>query len=207
MRNKIPFMANSLRQFSSESSGDGSENTVKKREKLIFVTELLRDLNSKIPVEQVIAFEEFLEKTVTNERIEDAVNRHRFEGSPEAYRDSMEKVATEDFDSEGANIRALMEIHDEIYRFSKSVEFRRRVQAIVDASMDAESLPEASNAPLFRVLGEIENSHIDEIPVEKIEQYTMKNMHDRLAMWESRLASDPLYQGLKIAKSQETAQE
>jgi hypothetical protein len=183
-------------QISAPGSHDGgSVNSAKEREKQIFITEVLRDINSKIPVEQVIAFEKFLKDTETDTKIDYFVDRHQM-----TYKSSIDKVAREGFlPLPGVNIDALLEIHSMINVFSKNSDFRQHVQEI----MDIATASEPSNGPLSHVLEEIENEqHIDKFSVEEISQYTMKNMNERLAFWESRyLANDPRYKELQRIKS------
>ncbi len=195
-------MDRTYHSLSSERYDRSSVDTDKDWEQRIFITELLHDKNSKIPLEHVLAFERFLVLPEIDEKIEIGAEHHRFPGSHAAYQDSIYQVAKENFPIPGANIEALIEIHSFIYNFSKSSEFKQRVQEII-AMKELERTPtEVPNILLDEILEEIEEIHLKEMSDEDMTQYSMKNRHDRLAIWENRLfPNDPLYWRLKLAKS------
>lgn len=164
-------------------------------EQRVTITEILGELRSNVPVDLVIAFENFLHDPDTDAKIEHEADRHRYSGSAQAYRDSMRKVAEENFPNRSVPIDTLIGIHGHLFTFTQSQSFRDRIADIMEIEnrkldVVTDSSPDASEHA--QLLQEIENLHISEIPEEEIHQYALKTSSERLAFWEHRLFTNDL---------------
>lgn len=183
------------------------KSTAKDREYRIFLTELLRDFGSTITVDEFIAFEKFLALATTDVKVEYEADRHRFPGSQVAYEAAIQKVALSDFDYPNASIAELLRIRTIKYAYSKNREFKARVRKIFEeGELRQKNGPVAVSGvspALLELLSDIESMHIKELPEEDVTQYSLRDIWQRLTMWESLLfKNDPLYQRLKAAKTE-----
>lgn len=178
---------------------------MKAMEQRVTITEILSELKSNVPVDLVMAFENFLHDPDTDAKIEHEADRHRYSGSAQAYRESMRKVAEENFPNRSVPIDTLISIHGNIFTFTQRQPFRDRIAEIME--IESQKLDAASerlndiSAENAQLLHEIENLHIGEMPEEELYQYTLKTSSERLAFWEHRLfTNDPLYKKILALK-------
>lgn len=175
-------------------------------EQRVTITEILGELKSNVPVDLVIAFENFLHDPDTDAKIEHEADRHRYSGSAQAYRESMRKVAEENFPNRSIPIDTLLSIHGHLFTFTQSQPFRDRIADIMELeSRKLDAITERSTDLSWenaQLLQEIESLHIAEMPDEEIFQYTLKTPSQRLTFWENRLfKNDIFYKKIVALKS------
>jgi hypothetical protein len=153
----------------------GKNESVELVTRRVAATQILQELQSNIPVEVVLEFEDFLHDPKTDEMVEYEADRHRFSGSAQAYQDSMHKVATQNFPVRNVSIDMLLNIHSRLFTLTQSKTFRERIaniimesrtQARADMEVTLGVSPEHSD-----LLNEIETTHISEIAEEELGLY------------------------------------
>ena len=225
---------NSASQVKS-SNWSGYKNTTQNQEQYPPMRDVVRSSATKISEDEFIAFEDFLNRPDTNDRIEIAAERHLFSGSEFAYDTAIQEVAYRDFHYPNANshVKELLRMHKLRYALYKKSEIEARVNNILKPSSDARDaeielsesqvidleLPDLTHTidqfppfgvspALLDLLADIESMHVKELSVEDRAQYSTLDVLGRLDMWENHLfKNDPLYAQLRALRTRENTQE
>ena len=225
---------NSASQVKS-SNWSGYKNTTQNQEQYPPMRDVVRSSATKISEDEFIAFEDFLNRPDTNDRIEIAAERHLFSGSEFAYDTAIQEVAYRDFHYPNANshVKELLRMHKLRYALYKKSEIEARVNNILKTSSDARDaeielsdsqvidleLPDLTHTidqfppfgvspALLDLLADIESMHVKELSEEDRAQYSTLDVLGRLDMWENHLfKNDPLYAQLRALRTRENTQE